>query len=46
MDPLLATTWQDWVERLGPVVLLLLGLAVLALRARERRRGPDDDDLL
>lgn len=40
----LAASATDLVERISPVVFLLLALVVLALRRRERRRGPDEDD--
>lgn len=41
---LLATSVQDWIERVVPLVLFAAAIAVVALRARERRRGPDEDD--
>ena len=41
----LAASATDWVERATPPVLLVLALIVWALRRRERRRGPDADEL-
>lgn len=41
----LAASLTDWVERGSPLVLLAFAVIVLTLRRRERRRGPDRDDV-
>jgi hypothetical protein len=40
---LLATSAQDWIERVSPVVLFVGIVVILVVRARERRSGPDED---
>ena len=41
----LAASVTDWIERVSPLVLFALAVVLLTLRRRERRRGPDEDDL-
>ena len=41
----LAASVTDWIERVSPLVFMAVAIVLLALRRRERRRGPDKDDL-
>lgn len=43
--PVLAASVTDWVERVAPLVLFAFAIVLVVLRRRERRRGPDEDDL-
>lgn len=42
---LLAASVTDWIERATPPVLLAFALILVAVRRRERGRGPDEGDL-
>lgn len=40
----LAASVGDWIERVGPLILFAGAMGIVVLRAKERRRGPDEDD--